>query len=349
MAVISADGFDIFNDIAGVRAGGWISESTSTAQTFSTSQGRYGGGCLKSNTANTGWYRGGFDLAPGSTIIISFHYYPEAQGSTGATDKLLSGFVRDASLRLFYLENNSSGDLKAFNANGVQVGSTASAALSNTTWHWIEVKVVLGTNDTTGSIEVRVNDVVKITASGIDTYSSGTLAFIQWLGSAGGYRLDDVIIMDGTGSYMNDFLGETKIETLGPNGDGATVDWTASAGADYTCVDDAVGGVSNNDTDYVSSSTAGQKSEFQMSNLSNTPTSIHAVQIRTKAKKTDAGARTYRSYIKSSASTENGTTYGLTYDYCWRRNGVHYRDPNGGGAWSGAAVNALNVGLEIVA
>lgn len=349
MALICADGFDIFNDMADVRASGWISESSSTAQSMSTSQGRYGGGCIKSNTATTGWYKGGFDLAPGSTIIIGFHYYPEAQGSTGASDKLLRGFVRDGSVALFYLENNSSGDLRAYNANGSQVGSTSSGALANTTWHWIEVKVVLGTNDTTGSIEVRVNDVVKITASSIDTYSSGTLAFIQWLGSAGGYRLDDVIIMDGTGSYMNDFLGETKIETLVPNGDGSTVNWAASAGSDYQCVDDAIGGTSNGDTDYVSSSTAAQKTELQMSNLGDNPTLIHGAQMRTKARKENAGTRTYRSYCLSGGSTTNGDTLGLTYEYCWRRNGIVYRNPNGGGAWTGSAINAAQIGLEIIA
>jgi len=346
MALLVADGFDIYADIADVRSSNWISESSSTAQTFSTSQGRYGGGCLKSNTALTGWYMGGFDLAPGQTIIIGFHYYMENRASNGTTDKLLRGWVRDGSTALFYLENNASGDLKAFNQAGTQVGSTASAALSDASWHWIEVKVVLGTNDSTGSITVKVNDVTKITATSIDTYSSGTLAFIQWLGSGGGWRMDDVIIMDGTGSYMNDFLGETKIETLIPNADGSNTAWTASAGSDYQCVDDGLG-VANDDTDYIESSTASQKSDFQFSNLNNNPTAIHAVQVRARAKKTDAGARSLRSFITSSASSENGTTMGLTTNYAWRRNGVHYRDPNGTIAWTGAAVDALKAGVEL--
>lgn len=346
MALLIADGFDIYADISDVRMSSWISESTTTAQTFSTSQGRYGGGCLKSNTAITGWYMGGFDLAPGQTIIIGFHYYMEARASNGATDKLLRGWVRDGSTALFYLENNSSGDLKAFNQAGVQVGSTASGALSDATWHWIEIKVVLGTNNTTGSITVKVDDITKITATSIDTYSSGTLAFIQWLGSGGGWRMDDVIIMDGTGSYMNDFLGETKIETIIPNADGSTVAWTASAGADYTCVDDALG-VANDDTDYIESSTSSQKSEFGLSNLSNNPTAIHGVQVRARAKKTDAGARSFRTYIDSNGSVENGTTMGLTTNYAWRRNGVHYRNPDGTVAWDRASVNALVAGVEV--
>lgn len=346
MALLVADGFDLYNDIAAVREANWISESAASAQTFSTSQGRYSGGCLKSNTAVTGWYMGGFDLGPGSTIIIGFHYYMEARASNGASDKLLRGWVRDGSTALFYLENNASGDLKAFNQAGVQIGSTSSGALADATWHWIEVKVVLGTNDTTGSVEVKVDDVTKITATSIDTYSSGTLAFIQWLGSGGGWRMDDVIIMDGTGSYMNNFLGETKIETLVPNGDGGNTAWTASAGADYTCVDDALG-VVNDDTDYIESSTASQKSDFVFSNLNNNPTAIHAVQVRARAKKTDAGARSFRAFVDSAGTVSNGTTMGLTTNYAWRRNGVYYRDPNGSIAWLGAAVDALKAGVEI--
>lgn len=345
MAVILMDGFDLYANKADVIAAGWGSEHVSNID-FSTTLGRFGGGCLTSTGGSSGWVTG-LDLVGGDTLHIACSCYLNLTGG-GASDVLIQGKNVDNE-NIFRLDINASGDLKAINAAGVQVGSTSLAAFTDDSWHWLEIRVVIGTTDTNGTIEVRVNDVVKINVSSIDTFglNSGGIGSLTFLGSSGDTRFDDIILMDTTGTGMNGFLTDSKITTLIPNGDGVTVNWAASAGLDYQCVDDGIGG-SNDDTDYISSSTVAQITELTMSNLPDNPSTIHGVQMRHRSRKTDAGARTYRSFLKSGGSTGNGTTMGVTIGYAWRFGGVVTRNPNGTILWSKAAINALICGVEVV-
>lgn len=344
MSVLFMDGFDIYTNAADAIVGGWMSENAN--QLFSTTDGRFGGGCLKNGVTTSGWHAPA-TVVPGGTVIVAFAYWVNHTGG-GASDSIITGRDRNGA-QLFRLEHNTSGDLKAYNQPNTKVGSTASAALAATsTWYWIEMKVVLGTGAANGSIEVQVNGTTVIGSVGsIDTNNGNDLASIMFSGSSGDSRFDDVIIMDGNGTGMNAFLGDTKIDSFVPNGDGATVDWTASAGSDYQCVDDALAN-SNGDTDYVASSTSGHKTQLAMSNFADNPTAVHGLQIRTRSKKTDSGARTYRANIVSAGSTGNGTTLGLTADYAWRRNGVFTRNPSGSALWTKSSINAAQVELEVV-
>lgn len=343
MATLFMDSFDIYANIADVIKAGWTQENGN--QLFSTTLGRFGGGCLQNGVTTSGWHAPAV-VAVGGTVIVSFAYYPVHTGG-GASDTLIIGRDRAGS-QLFRLEHNTSGDLKAYNQPNAQVGSTASAVLSaGSTWYWIEMKVVLGSGAANGSIEVQVNGSTVIgPVTSIDTNNGNDLSHIFFAGTAGDSRFDDVVIMDGTGTGMNGFLGDSKIDAMIPNGDGSEVDWAASAGSDYQCVDDGLA-VSDDDTTYVSSATATDKNEFQMSNFADNPTAVHCVQIRTRARKTDAGNRGYRAYLLSGGSTGNGTSLGLTPEYCWRRNGVFSRNPNGSALWTKSTINALQVGIEV--
>lgn len=343
MTVLLADSFDLYADLADVTKSGWTWESAN--QTFSTTNGRFGGGCLQNAVSNAGW-RAPAIVAVGGTVIIAFAYYVSNRASGTATDTVLTGYDRAGS-QLFRLEMNTSGDLKAYNQPNSQVGSTASAVISDNAWHWIEVKVVLGTGAADGSIEVKLGGSTIIgPVTSIDTNNGNDLSFVYFAGSNGDSRFDDVIIMDGNGTGMNDFIGDSKIDVMIPNSDGSTTDWTASAGSDYQCVDDTPN-AANDDTDYVYA-TSPNTTELQLSNFSDNPTTIHAVQVRTRSRKTDAGARTYRANILSGGSQGDGITMGLTTNYAWRRNGVFSRNPNGSVVWTKAAVNALQVELELL-
>ena len=343
MAVLFMDGFDLYANIADVVKGGWWYENAN--QTFSTTNGRHGGGCLQNTVANASWGAPAV-IATGGTLILAFSFYLTNRASGGATDTVLSGRDRTGA-QMFRLEMNTSGDLKAYNQPNSQVGSTASAALSDNAWHWIEVKVGLGTGAADGSIEVKINDVTVIgPVASIDTNTGNSLAYILFNGSAGDTRYDDVFIMDGTGTGMNDFLGDMRIDTMIPNSDGTTTNWTASAGSDYQCVDDTPN-AANDDTDYVYA-TAANTTELQMSNFGDNPTSVECVQIRARGNKTDAGDRTYRINLLSGGSQGDGTTLGFTVGYCWRRNGVFSRNPNGNAVWTKNTVNAIQLELELL-
>ena len=345
MAVLFMDSFDLYSSKAQVIAAGWGSEHPTNID-FSTSSGRFGGGCLTYSGGTTGWVAPVL-VAAGSTITIAAALFVNLTGGSAADVVILgqSSFSDNA----FRLDVNASGDLSAYNRSGVQVGSTAVAALTDDSWHWFEMQVVIGTTISNGSIEVKINGTSVITATSIDTRGSNVpnVAHISFRGSSGDTRWDDIIIMDGTGVGMNGFIGDSKIDVLIPNSDSSPSDWTASAGSDFQCVDDGIGG-SNDDTDYISSSTVGQVSEFQMSNFADNPTAVYCVQARARARKEDAGERTFRLYIESGATVDNGVEMGGTIGYSWRRNGVWNRNPNGSVVWNKNTVNALKVGAEIV-
>ena len=126
-------------------------------------------------------------------------------------------------------------------------------------------------------------------------------------------------------------------------------DWGKSTGSTrYTLVDDGISGTANDDTDYLTSSTVGDKTDIAMSNLSDNPTTIYATQMRVRAKKVDVGPRTYRVNALVSGSTSTGTTKGAPIEYCWHRSGFFYLDPNTSAAWTAAGINALQMQLELV-
>lgn len=345
MTLIFADGFDLYADRNDVFKTGWAALDVSLG--FSTSDGRFGGGCLVGNTASS-------IVCPvllplGSTVIVCFAYYFNNLSNTGATFRAVVSGRTQGNTSLFSVESNNVGTLRVFGQSGVQIGTDVSSVFSNQTWHWVEVKAVVGTTNSDGAIEVRVDGNTVYSQTGIDTFNNANsvLDHLYFAGRAGGgIRIDDVIIMDGTGSTMNDYLGDTRIDTLIPNSNGSLTDWAASSGSQYQCVDDVLGGANDN-TDYVSIASTG-KLDLQMSNIVGNPAVIHAVQTRARASKLNVGTRTFRTNLLSGAAVENGPVTGIGIGYSWMRNGIFHQDPNGNIPWSKAAVDALQVQLEML-
>lgn len=345
------DGFDLYADRADVLKGGW--SALNSGPSMSTSQGRYGGGCLTNNNSARAWVQSLGSIAGGSTVHFAFHYYVGALGSGTANDPIINIFD-GTDTTMFRIEHNTSGDVKCYNAAGSQLGSTASAAIVNTAWHWIEVKITFGTTSGNASAKVYLNGSLILNVSSVNIYVGTGInnrgQLVKFYGSNGGSRFDDVIIWDTSGSSVNSFpLGECKIDTLSPNADGTNNDWGKSTGSTrYTLVDDGISGTANDDTDYLTSSTVGDKTDIAMSNLSDNPTTIYATQMRVRAKKVDVGPRTYRVNALVSGSTSTGTTKGAPIEYCWHRSGFFYLDPNTSAAWTAAGINALQMQLELV-
>jgi hypothetical protein len=348
MAFLFGDGFDLYADIAQVRAAGWVDTSSTSQQTFSTNGGRYGGGCLVNTVASTGWYFTPKIFSPGDTFFVSFHFYVTNRASGAAGNILFAAMQLDGTSSLGRIETNASGDLLAYSQGNVLL-QTAAGALSDATWHLIEIKIVLGTDATTGSIVVRVNESTVINQTGIDTFSTLTdyCGVLRFMGIGGGCKIDDVLVFDDSGTEMNNFIGSYKIDTLIPNGDGNHTAWTASAGSDYQCVDDAIG-VANDDTDYISAGSASLKTSLEFTNLSDNPVAIYGVQARHRSKKTAAAERTIRSFLRTAATDYAGSEQGLSTDYSWHRGGFWDVNPNSTTAWTTAQVNALEAGVETV-
>jgi hypothetical protein len=212
----------------------------------------------------------------------------------------------------------------------------------------MEVKATIA--DSGGNVEVRINGQTFINYTGDTRNSTTGTAGIDRVTLAGyasgttGGMWDDFYVLDTTGSALNNFLGDCRVSTLAPTSDSA-VQFTKSTGAsNFSCVDE---GRHNSDTDYVESSTAGHIDKYGYADLSANVTTVHAVQVMSYARKTDAATRTLRNKLYSSSATLDGSTTAVTYAYQPIAT-LATTDPNTSAAWTAAGVNAALAGVEIV-
>lgn len=139
---------------------------------------------------------------------------------------------------------------------------------SSTTHGWwvFQVKATIATG-TGGSVEIRWwdyqnNTGTTVNITGVNTANTGAAGadrfkFSSGLNSNSVCAIDDIVIMDSTGTANNDFTSVPLI-VYGelPNADGATLDWVPSTGtAHFSLVDDAA--VSPTGTDEVTSDVVG--------------------------------------------------------------------------------------------
>jgi len=173
-----------------------------------------------------------------------------------------------------------------------------------------------------------------LNVSGIDTQQSGN-AYATQAGFGGGanvggtYDYDDDILMDTSGSTMNDFIGDKRVLEQFPTGDGATMQFTPSTGIDgYAMVDEAD---PDDDTTYIEDATVGHVARFTFPALPVSTAEVLCADVLWFGKKTDAGTRTVKGSVKSVASTASGADFAMATSYGYGRPTlpplVHGRQP----------------------
>lgn len=226
--------------------------------------------------------------------------------------------------------------------------ATSTSGLQLGVWHYVEFKATI--DNTSGSYTVRVDGTVVLSGTGADTqYSSSSsvansIAIGQSYAGFVEFYIDDVYILNTDGS-PNDFLGDCRVDYLLPGANGATNDFTASAGSNYQCVDDAD---PDDDSTYVSSSTVGHVDLYAFGDISHTPDTIHGVQVLMSAKADDAGDRSIAEVCRSGGTNYSGTSQTLGTDYRYFRQ-ILTTDPDTGSAWGKTGLNAAQFGVEIAA
>jgi hypothetical protein len=237
-----------------------------------------------------------------------------------------------------------------FRNSGGTLLATGITTLQAGIWYYVEIKTVV--HASTGSIEVRLNGVAEVSATGLNTGSTN-VATLYWqttnIGGAGSstqWSIDDIYHLDTTGSSpTTDFLGDCRVQTLAPSGDGAEIAWTASAGNRWACIDEAA---HNSDTDYISDATPGDRSTFTTPDLT-TGVTVFAVQTAIVARKDDSGARTISPIIRQGGVDYDGTTTpGLSTSYLGYFQLYDRLGPDGA-AWTESIVNAAEWGVRVVA
>lgn len=340
MSINFFDGFDLYADAAGL-AEQWGVLNTPTVD---TNGGRFSQGAVFFNanadgiyytdSVNQNFVTAGFSFKSNlADFVRCFAWADVADASTD--NNMNAGIVILAD-----------GSIIAEGDSGINLGTSATGVISADTWHWIEIQIERAAS---GSIEVFVDGASVVSATG-DTLESTTNSFFIWgeiQSNATDTYIDDIVIQQDA-SALPSTLGDSRISTLLPNADTAQADWSLSTGSNgFELIDDALGTNGDGDSTYISDTTNGNKSEFDLENLSLSPSTIHAVAANSRSSKTDAGAKTYRNYLDSSGTEGPGNsvdptngTYNLITD-------IFETDPNTASAWGLAGVNAVKLGVEI--
>lgn len=105
--------------------------------------------------------------------------------------------------------------------------------------------------------------------------------------------------------------------------------------------------LNDGNTTYVASSTPNQVDQYNVSDLSVTPSAIYGVVIGSQALKVENSTRQYRNNVTVGGTTLNGATATpLTSSY--RMNQDLFQTAPGGSAWTDTDVNNMEIGIEVL-
>lgn len=290
------------------------------------SEGRYSPGALQvKGTGGGGWI---IKLVPESTeLIMGFSFKPTDNFST------LVMFHHDQGTTLtpprLQLEGvqGGSGGITVFTPGGAACSKTS--VLPDDTWVHVEWRIKLGVTD--GEIEVRINGVVECLETGVNTVGNPTDRKligirIQATHNSQLHYIDDLYLLDKTGTTSNDFLHDgvktPRISFLKPKANGGinTFGVVNQAGdtAHWQAVDEPL---ANRAIDFVSSRTPGNSEDYVMETFAEasiTPGTIHCIQVVNAAIKSGNSPLSYISemVIAGTRYTSGVVSTATLNDHC---------------------------------
>jgi len=341
MSLLFCDGFDHYATADITKK--WTTQSLGT---INTSAGRRSGGawlCANGNAYLTKTLPGSY-----STIIMGFAWKPVVAGAANA----FIAVMREGSIEHIALNFNAANKFEIVRGGvGGTILATSTSAFSTGSFYFVELKV--NVHDSTGVAVLKINGVIEINVSSIDTRNGGT-GIINNVGigdpatwaHGGNDVYDDLYVCDTAGSAPNnDFLGDCRIDTLFPSADGSNSAWTPSTGtAHFSLVDEGT----PNTTDYVESNVVGSKDTWNFQDLAAITGIIYGAQICTAALKDDAGGRSIANTVKSGAANADGATQAMSTSQVYFLD-VFAVDPATGAAWTEANLNAAEFGVKVAA
>jgi hypothetical protein len=339
MALLHMDGFDQYGtDAVTLPASYWTSWSAPSSQLIT---GRSGTGkALRRLSALTVHQ---YSLpSTYATLIMGAAF----RFSSGAATAMFA--MNDSNANQLVVAKDSNNKLVLY--RGTPTGSllaTSTNSFSLDTWYHVEIKATI--HNTAGAYEVRVNGssvgwipaATNVNTRGTANNHANQVALNATSNLVNLNDIDDFYVLDTSGSRLNDFLGDSKIETKFPDGAGTTTQWTPTAGQNFECVDNNP----PNDSVFVSSETSGHRDLYNFGNLADG--SVLAAVLLQRASKSDAGTRSIQPACRSGGTVFLGAAQALGTSFVWYPK-VYDVDPNTSAAWTLSTLNSAEFGQDVV-
>lgn len=232
--------------------------------------------------------------------------------------------------------------------NGTQIGSDSTHSFTTGTDYDVEFKVTI--DNASGVIGVKVNGATEISASSLDTQATGNAtADAVRLGHTTGdtsgatWLFRHAVIMDSSGSEMNDYIGPVAVNLHKPSGAGNYSQFTPSAGSNYQNVDDTA---NDGDSTYNASGTLNQIDTYAMENCPAGVTSVKGVALWWNARRDDATTRGLSPVWRISATDYVGTEQNVGASYAFFTQN-YALSPATSTAWTSSEIDGAEAGIKV--
>lgn len=280
---------------------------------------------------------------PVNTAGVAYRFWANDLPNKAASDFTMFNFKTNTNTPICYGYLNTVGGIDVFNASGVLIGSTPGAVITANGWFHIEVKCVR--NNVAGTLEIRVEGVPVLTLTGLNlgTTDIAQVSWSRYNADNISFYLKDVVIWNGLGSILNDFLGSVTVFTMLPNADTTLGGWTSTNANGWSVLDNAP---PLDTTEFLTAGlTPVTACQFGLSNLPSTATSVRALMTMVRAQKVDGGDGNLQVSLVSGAFTDPGANRPITAAMTYWRD-VSELDPATASPWTLAGANAAQLKLD---
>lgn len=326
--LLGADPFSIYGTGSGGRANMlrnplWLEVGDNVAPSTSDPRSSIGTHCLDVAASNNNGPR--VSLFGNKTEFIMRSAFKVASLPTGNAVNVIYEPHDNANAAQCALVLTSTGSILlrkgSLGGGGVTLAETDGPVIAAGSYYHVEAYFKIGD---AGACEVRVNGVVVMNATGIDTQNTANggadqvRVFTAAVTSVG-YKVTDFAVADMTGDDNNDFMGDVVYIRRDMVATDAST-WTRNTGAsDHAAVDDPT---PDDDTTYVAADAPADAVQFQLQSLPASVSEVVSVSLAVLNRKADAGVGSLQTSLASVAVSpvqeDDGEEVAQTQTYAYQ-------------------------------
>lgn len=334
MALILTEGFDHY-DRTLMTAKGWTANFASAMAT-----GRVGGQAANSsNTASKKALPSTY-----STLFVGFAFQIATLGAGNFDIAALA--VSTGVTNAMKIHVDATGHLAVLNSGSTTI-ATGTTVLNINTWYYVELKGFI--NGASGTCELHLNGSsgeITSTTGNFGSINFDTITLNPSAVSGPAIKFDDIYVVDTSGpAPRNTFLGDVRVATLMPNGDGTHSQATPDSGTSHFARVDEI--LADGDTSYVFDSNVGDMDTYTVPASIPSAATVYGVQHNLYERKDDAGTRQIAPVIRQGGTDFVGTAVAPSLNYAFASQ-IYNQDPTGSD-WTPANVNGDEYGFQVAA